>query len=122
MIERLPGLLLVLGSVITEGLGHIAFKQSVDVGCYNHTTLAVLRLALKRYKLVSLGVACFVVAGFCWTFALKTLDVSMAYLISSLELVIIMVFCRLLLKEQIGLWRWVGVVLIVGGTILVGLS
>jgi drug/metabolite transporter (DMT)-like permease len=53
---------------------------------------------------------------------LKTLDVSMAYLISSLELVIVMVFCRLLLKEQIGLRRWVGVVLIIGGTILVGLS
>lgn len=122
MIERLPGLLLVLGSVITESFGHIAFKQAADFGHYSQTVLSVLRLALKQYKWISLGIVCFVVEGLCWTFALKTLDVSLAYPIGGLELVVIMVLCRLLLKERVGLRRWLGVMLIVGGTLLITIS
>jgi undecaprenyl phosphate-alpha-L-ara4N flippase subunit ArnE len=122
MIERLPGLLLILGSAITEGLGHIAFKQAADFGSHGHSVLSVLRLALKQYKLIALGVMCFVLEGLCWTFALKTLDVSLAYPIGSLELVVIMLLCLVLLKEKVGLRRWVGVALIVGGTLLVGAS
>lgn len=122
MIERLPGLLLVLGSVITEGLGHVAFKRAADFGHNSPTAIAVLRTALKQYKWVGSGVACFVAEGLCWSFALKTLDVSLAYPIGSLELVVIMVLSRVILKEQVGLRRWVGITLIIGGTILVGLS
>jgi len=122
MIERLPGLLLILGSVITEGLGHIAFKRAADFGSHGRSILSVLRLALKRYKLVASGIACFVLEGLCWTFALKTLDVSLAYPIGSLELVVIMILCSVLLKEQISFCRWFGMVLIVGGALLVGAS
>jgi undecaprenyl phosphate-alpha-L-ara4N flippase subunit ArnE len=122
MIERLPGFLLILGSVVTEGLGHIAFKRAADFGRHGRSVLSVLQLALKRYKLIASGMACFVLEGLCWTFALKTLDVSLAYPIGSLELVVITVLCVVLLKEQVGFRRWVGVALIVGGTLLVGTS
>ena len=122
MIERLPGFLLILGSVITEGLSHIAFKRAADSGRHGSSILSVLRLALSRYKLIAAGITCFVLEWLCWTFALKTLDISLAYPIGSLELVVITVLCRALLKEQVGLRRWVGVALIVGGTLLVGAS
>jgi undecaprenyl phosphate-alpha-L-ara4N flippase subunit ArnE len=122
MIERLPGLLLILGSVITESLGHIAFKKAADFGHHGKRILSVLRLALEQYKWINLGIACFVAKGLCWTFALKTLDVSLAYPISGLELVVIMVLCRLLLKERVGLHRWLGVTLITIGTLLVTIS
>lgn len=122
MIERLPGFLLILASVITEGLSHIAFKRAADLGGHCHSIMAVLKLVMKQYRLIVLGIMCFVIEGICWTFALKKLDVSLAYPIGSLELVVIMVLCRALLKEQVGLRRWVGVALIVGGTLLVGVS
>jgi len=122
MIERLPGLLLILGSVVTEGLGHIAFKQAADFGGHRFSVLSILRSALKQHKLIALGVMCFVLEGLCWTFALKTLDISLAYPIGSMELVVIMLLCMVLLKEKVGLRRWVGVALIVGGTLLVGAS
>jgi undecaprenyl phosphate-alpha-L-ara4N flippase subunit ArnE len=72
--------------------------------------------------LIAAGITCFVLEWLCWTFALKTLDVSLAYPIGSLELVVIAVLCLVLLKEQVGFRRWVGVALIVGGTLLVGAS
>jgi undecaprenyl phosphate-alpha-L-ara4N flippase subunit ArnE len=122
MIERLPGFLLIFGSVIAEGLCHIAFKRAADSGRHGSSVLSVLRLALSRYKLIAAGITCFVLEWLCWTFALKTLDVSLAYPIGSLELVVITVLCRALLKEQVGFRRWVGVVFIVGGTLLVGAS
>ncbi len=122
MIERLPGFLLILGSVVTEGLGHIAFKRAADSGSQEHSILSILRIALKQYNLIVSGVICFIVEGLCWTFALKKLDVSLAYPIGSLELVVITLLCLILLKEKVTFRRWLGVALIVGGTLLVGAS
>jgi undecaprenyl phosphate-alpha-L-ara4N flippase subunit ArnE len=122
MIERLGGLLFVASSVVIEALGHIAFKRAADFGRYSPTAMSVLEAALKRYKWISSGVGCFVAQGICWTLALKTLDISLAYPISSMELIVIMILCRLVLKERVGFRRWIGVTLIIGGSILVGLS
>lgn len=121
-MERLPGFLLIMGSVITEGLGHIALKQAAEAGNREHSIMSILKLAMRQYKLILSGVTCFVVEGVCWTFALKKLEISLAYPISSLSLVVVVLLCLVLLNEKISFQRWLGVAMIVGGTVLVGAS
>jgi uncharacterized membrane protein len=84
--------------------------------------LVALVAALRQYKSVSAGLLCFGAEAVVWTMALRRIDVSQAYPISSIELIVMLMLSRLMLRETISKKRWVGVVLIVGGTILVGLS
>jgi len=122
MNERLLGLLLVLAAALAEAFSHVAFKQAADHGRRAEGAVRALWAAVRQHKAVGFGIGCFVVQAACWTGALKFLDVSLAYPLSSLEFIAVVLLARLILKEKVAGRRWIGVGLIVVGTALVAVS
>jgi len=69
---------------------------------------------------VVLGILCFALMIVLWLAAISTLNVSRLYPLTSLAYVITAVVAYIFLKENIGLLRWVGIFLVVGGCFLIG--
>jgi len=121
-MDRMIGIFFVLIGMLCEAFGNIAFKQAAESGHDRQDTPAALAIALRHYKSIFAGVLCFAAEAIFWTLSLRFLDVSQAYPISSTELIVVLLLSGAILKEKIDMKRWAGVGLIVGGTILVGLS
>ena len=64
----------------------------------------------------------FGLAFFFWVFMLKKMDFSQAYPLSSLSFIFGLFLACILLGETIPFTRWIGVVLIVVGCILIGMK
>ena len=103
------GILLVLLSILIEGCGEIILKKSTLVAA-----------ARQRIFWVGTGVLVFLVQMCVYTAALKFLDLAPAFAITSLSFVVVALLSRLLLGEAVTPIRWLGIWLIVGGTILIG--
>lgn len=112
MSSHLTGIFFVLFSVCLESAGQLSLKTSAS---------RVTGAAFKE-TLLALGIALFAWEALTWTLALHHIDVSIAYPMSSLSFVVIALCSQLLLKEKITRERWIGIVLIVLGTITVGIS
>jgi drug/metabolite transporter (DMT)-like permease len=119
---RLLGIAFVLAAAFAEAVGHVIFKHAADRGHRPAGIFASLRAALAEHGYIALGLAAFVVDIILWTLALKFLDVSLAFPLSSLSLIMVVFLSRLRLKEKISPRRWIGVSLILLGTVFVGLS
>jgi drug/metabolite transporter (DMT)-like permease len=121
MSPRLLGLTFVTMSVFLEAVGQLAFKQGADRARADAGLRGLFR-DLWRNRSIAVGIACFAVEAILWTMALRFLDVSLAFPASSLCFVFVAVLSRFWLQEQVGLERWIGVSLILGGVVLIGLS
>jgi len=69
-----------------------------------------------------LAILCLGTGTFLWLLVLLHMEVSKAYPFLSLGYVIIVAISKFYLKEKVNALRWTGVVLIVFGTMLVGMS
>jgi len=112
--------LLILFSVVLTAGGQLLFKKGMsEVG----------ELSFALTKLVSTFTNLYVLIGFLslglgaviWLDVLARRDVSYAYPMSSLGYVIVVLAGAYLFGETIFLNRWIGIVLIVMGVILLGL-
>ncbi len=120
VLPRFEGMSFVALAVVAEAFGQLAFKRAADrandAPAEQH---GAIRLVRQRGWLAA-GIACFVVEGLLWTCALKFLPVSVAQPAGSLEFVIVAGLARLFLHEKIPASRWVGVMMILCGVLLVG--
>lgn len=108
----LIGIFFAVCSAILESFGQVCLK--------NGATTQGGWLA-GRYWIVA-GLLLFVFEAISWTLALYKIDVSKAYPIGSLSFVGVTIISQLWLKEQVSFKRWFGVLLIITGTIFVGLN
>lgn len=72
--------------------------------------------------LVLLGLACYVLAALTWIAALTRLDLSVAYPFLALNFVLIALSSWLILGETVPLLRWLGILVICAGILLVARS
>jgi undecaprenyl phosphate-alpha-L-ara4N flippase subunit ArnE len=100
------GILLVVIAAFLEGLGQVFLKKS---------TLSKVRW----FTWISGGVIILAVQALVYTEALKFLDVSVAFTITSLNLIAITLLSRFMLREHVTGMRWIGVGLIFVGVALV---
>lgn len=121
MSLRLLGLTFVTMAVLFEAVGQLAFKQGAESARGDGGMSALFR-GLWRNRSVAVGIVCFAIEAVLWTMALRLLDVSVAFPSSSLCFVFVALLSRLWLQEQVGLERWIGVGLILGGVVVIGLS
>jgi multidrug transporter EmrE-like cation transporter len=120
MNDRLLGLSYILASVVLESVGQVALKQSADG---NPGGLNVIkRLVTLRDKLLAVGIACFLLEFCTWTLALHRLDVSLAYQLGCLSYVGVVLLSSVWLSEQMDRYKWIGLVCILSGSILVSTS
>jgi drug/metabolite transporter (DMT)-like permease len=107
MTHAALGILLVIASTMIEGVGELFLKKS--------------RLQRQRQLFwVLLGVAVFVVQMMVYTAALRFLAVGAAFAMTSLSFVFVALLSRFLLREEVTPLKWLGIVLIVTGTSLIG--
>jgi multidrug transporter EmrE-like cation transporter len=121
-MNTVKGILFVIIAMSGETVGHLAFKQAAVKGNFDGGVINIIRSVMRQRKFVGIGFICFLVDILFWTGALRYLEVSMAYPIASLGMILLVLASRIILKEKIEPKRWVGVTLVVAGTILVGLS
>jgi drug/metabolite transporter (DMT)-like permease len=106
MTGKAIGILLVVVCAVLHGFGQVFLKKS---------TLAKVRW----FYWISAGVLFLAFEALIYTEALKFLNVSVAFTISSLNLIAVMLLSQRILREQVTRRRWIGVALIFTGAILV---
>ncbi|HEY6289871.1 MAG TPA: EamA family transporter [Nitrospiraceae bacterium] len=121
MSPRLLGLMFVTMAVLLEAVGQLAFKQGAESARADAGLWGLFR-GLWRNRSVAVGIGCFVVEVVFWTMALRFLDISIAFPAGSLCFVFVAVLSQFWLHEQVGVERWIGVSLILGGVAVIGLS
>ena len=106
MTETAIGITLVVICAVLHGFGQVFLKKS---------TLAKVRWFLW----ISAGVIILAFEALIYTQALKFLNVSVAFTLSSLNLIAVMLLSQRILREQVTRTRWIGIALIFAGTLLV---
>lgn len=115
------GLAYVLTSVALESAGQISLKHAAERNSAGRNVAQML-LAAARDKWLVTGITCFVLEFISWTLALQRLDVSLAFQLSSLTFIAVAVSSHVWLTEHIAGYRWIGLICIFLGNILVGSS
>ena len=107
MTQTAVGILLVVLSSLIEGIGEIFFKKSR------------LQRQRKVFWVLS-GVSVFVVQFVVYTAALGFLAVGTAFALATLSFVYVAFLSKLFLHEQVTPIKWLGIGLIVAGSVLIG--
>jgi multidrug transporter EmrE-like cation transporter len=117
-VDKLPYLLLLL-AILVSVTGQLLFK----LGMMRHPEFSVLNVAgLRRNWPVLAGFGCYGLSTVLYLQVLAKLELSVAYPTASLAYVLVIVMSRLLFKEIVSPRRWLAVVIICGGVVLVGLG
>jgi len=116
-------LTLVMICIIFGAVGQILMKSGMaQIGEINDLegfiNLNTIFYIITNAYVLS-GLLLYAVSAFLWLGALSILDVSYMYPLLSLAYVITAMFAFVLLKENITLFRWVGIALVVAGGFLI---
>lgn len=123
IIAYKPWLLFIV-AVLLDTLGTTLFKHgtnqlidSTKMGWQGH--LDNILGALKR-KEITAGVVVYIIEYIVWIGFLSTTPLSIAYPLSSITIVLILLASRFFIGEKVGKNRWLGGLLIITGMCLVG--
>jgi drug/metabolite transporter (DMT)-like permease len=114
---RRSSFVLIVCSVLLGAAGQVLMK--LGVSGQESASLGALVSAALSAPLVWLGLLSYAVSSALWLIVLSRVPLSTAYPFGAASYVLV-VFVALLLGEQVGLARWTGVALVVGGLWLVG--
>lgn len=117
---------LVFAAVIIAVGGQLSLKAGMNqVGAINAESLARPMEVFVRVfatPLVWFGLACYGVGAILWLVVLSRLDLSYAYLLLAAMYVLIPLVSWLFLGERIPPMRWLGMVVVVLGVVIVARS
>lgn len=111
-------------SIITGVVGQTAIKMGVSRPgtAENADGLAGLIKMIAGSPLVLLGLFLYGLGALSWIAALTRLDLSVAYPFLALNFVLVALSSWLILGERVPLLRWLGILVICGGILLVAAS
>jgi len=118
---------LILGTcILLGGATQILFKLGMNsIGALDSTerlfSLKIVTMVLSN-KYILAGLVLYAVSSVLWLIGLSMLDVSLMYPLLSLAYFVTTVLAFLVLNEPVRTSRWIGVMLIIIGSILVGLN
>ena len=113
-------------SVVFAVAGQFTLKSAMnEVGRIGATELAaagdtIIR-TVKEPRLW-LGLTLFGISSVFWLVVLSRMDLSVAYPFVGLSYVVVVLFSRLFLHEQVSAVRWLGVVVVAVGIAIIGFS
>ncbi len=122
---KIPLLILLTLIIITDicdTLSQLALKSSINLlNIQVHSPLKVLQflVRLARIPRVWLGLVFSSLSLLVWLFVLSKTDLSLAYSMDSMRYVFITFASVMVLKERVGKMRWMGIIAIVIGIMLV---
>ena len=113
-------------SVVFAVAAQFTLKAAMnEVGRIGSTEIAAagdtITRALKEPRLW-LGLTLFGVSAVFWLVVLSRVDLSVAYPFVGLSYIVVVLFSRLFLHEQVTALRWLGVVVVAAGIALIGFS
>jgi drug/metabolite transporter (DMT)-like permease len=125
--KRRKSLLIVfiIVSVLLAATAQLTLKYGVDrVTKDDHSGIVLsdpVRSAIRvaRVPYIWLGLALFGISAVFWMIALSRTSLSFAYPFAALTYVLILLFDRLVLKVDVPGLRWIGVLFIVTGIVLI---
>jgi drug/metabolite transporter (DMT)-like permease len=117
-------LMLFMSAITLEVVATVLFKKgtgrlanSIRKGWLSHLDNIINAL---RTKEIALGIFLYAIEYVLWIAFLASVDISKAFPLSSVQIVLILLASRFILKEQINQYRWLGATFIVLGIYLVG--
>ena len=117
-------LILFMSAITLEVMATVLFKKgtsrlanSIREGWLSHIDNIINAL---RTKEIALGIFLYAIEYVLWIAFLASVDISKAFPLSSVQIVLILLASRIILKEHINQYRWLGATLIIVGIYLVG--
>ena len=117
-------LILFMSAITLEVMATVLFKKgtsrlanSIREGWLSHIDNIINAL---RTKEIALGIFLYAIEYVLWIAFLASVDISKAFPLSSVQIVLILLASRIILKEHINHYRWLGATLIIVGIYLVG--
>jgi drug/metabolite transporter (DMT)-like permease len=117
-------LMLFMSAITFEVVATVLFKKgtgrlanSIRKGWLSHLDNIINAL---RTKEIALGIFLYAIEYVLWIAFLASVDISKAFPLSSVQIVLILLASRFILKEHINGYRWLGATFIVLGIYLVG--
>ena len=121
----LASIALVLVSVAFSIAGQLTFRAAMDrVGFIGRAEVSTPFATATRVAepLLWVGLFLFGISAIFWLVVLSRVPLSVAYPFVGLSYILIVAFSRLVLNESVPLLRWVGVIVVAAGIVIVGLS
>ena len=117
-------LMLFMSAITLEVVATVLFKKgttrlanSIRKGWLSHLDNIINAL---RTKEIALGIFLYAIEYVLWIAFLAAIDISKAFPLSSIQIVLILLASRIILKEHINQYRWLGATLIIAGIYFVG--
>jgi len=119
-------LFLIVLTSICDTINQLFLKSTINSlnASLTGSILKILRFVLKLIMIGRVWIGfLFAVLSLCiWLFVLSKADLNFAFSADSMHYIFIAFASRFVLKEKVGLKRWVGTIFIILGIILVSLS
>jgi drug/metabolite transporter (DMT)-like permease len=115
---------LILLSILTSVAGQTVIKIGVSQPGTEAAATGLLPLLniIVRSPLVLLGLVLYGIGALAWIAVLSRVDLSVAYPFLALNYVLVISSSQFLLGESVPVLRWLGVLVICGGILLVARS
>jgi drug/metabolite transporter (DMT)-like permease len=115
---------LILLSILTSVAGQTVIKIGVSQPGTEAAATGLLPLLniIVRSPLVLLGLVLYGIGALAWIAVLSRVDLSVAYPFLALNYVLVISSSQFLLGESVPILRWLGVLVICGGILLVARS
>lgn len=117
-------LILFMSAITLEVVATVLFKKgtsrlanSLRKGWLSHLYNIINALKTKE---IALGIFLYIIEYVLWIAFLASVEISKAFPLSSIQIVLILLASKFILKERITHRRWIGGVLIMIGIYLVG--
>lgn len=117
--------LAIIGVMVATG-GQLLLRAGMErvgyIGANRVAKPLTLAVQIASEPRVLIGLVLFAISAVMWLVVLSRIPLSLAYPFAGLTYVFVVVFSKFALKEDVPGIRWLGLVLIVSGIILVGRS
>ena len=121
MITRPVGCLFLLAAILFEGASQLFFKLATHHDHHDQSGLLSLWHTV-RHPAILVGIVMYVVNMTFYTIALQSVDLSLAFPAEGLTLIVVAFLSRMCLKETITTRRWFGILLVMLGAVMIGMS
>ncbi len=116
---------LIISASVCDTVNQLCLKTSIntinmDVSNFKKALILIWKIA--RMPLAWVALIFSSLSLFLWLYVLTKSQLSFAYALDSIHFVFIAFASSLILKEKVGLKRWVGTLLIILGIVLVSLT
>ena len=122
----LASIALVLVSVAFSIAGQLTLRSAMGrvgfIGRAEVSTPLTTASRVAKEPLLWIGLFLFGISAIFWLVVLSRVPLSVAYPFVGLSYILIVAFSRFILDEGVPLLRWVGVIIVATGIVIVGLS